>query len=355
MNHNYVVIMAGGVGSRFWPASREEKPKQFLDMLGLGKSLLRHTYERFTQITDPSKIYVVTNERYRDLVKEHIPEISHKQILGEPSRNNTAPCVAYASLKLYDLDPEANLVVAPSDHFIAQEQDFLQVIHKSLEFVASGEFILTLGMRPHRPDTGYGYIELGDALSGTSAIHETIAFKEKPDEDTAKKYLEAGNFVWNSGIFLFSAKTIMQAFSRHAEDIFSILIQGSGAYNTDAEQEFLQTHYPSTPNISIDYAIMEKADNMYCYPADFGWTDLGTWGSLYDFVGKDNQGNVAIGGKVIPITAKGNLMKLSSGRKVVLHEVHRLLIVEERDIILITPLDKADEVKKIRNQLAKED
>lgn len=340
--------MAGGVGSRFWPASREEKPKQFLDMLGIGKSLLRLTYERFLKVTDSDKIFVVTNQQYKDLVKTDLPELSDNQIMGEPSRNNTGPCVAYAAMKVYDLDPDANLVIAPSDHFIADEAQFINVISEGLNFTASGAFILTLGMKPHRPDVGYGYIELGGKLRNGSPIHEAAAFKEKPDVITAEKYVSAKKYMWNSGIFLFSAKTILSAFATLAEDIFSILVKGAEEYNTDRESSFLTEYYPQTPSISIDYAIMEKADNVYCYPSDFGWTDLGTWGSLYDHLNQPPQANVSISGKVVASDAKNNMVKSSSDRTVILHGVDDLLIVEEDDLILIMPRDAEARIKQIR-------
>ena len=347
--------MAGGVGSRFWPASREAKPKQFLDMLGLGKSLLRLTYERFLRVTDSQRIFIVTNEKYRSLVKQDIPELTDNQIMGEPSRNNTAPCVAYAALKIRDLDPEANLVVAPSDHFIADEAEFVRIINEGLAFTAAGDHILTLGMKPHRPDTGYGYIEFGNQLPNDPAIYRVAAFKEKPDLATAQRYLDAGSFMWNSGIFLFSAKTILRAFAKHAEDIFSILVKGSEEYNTAGEQRFLATHYPQTPNISIDYAIMEKAGNVYCYPADFGWTDLGTWGSLYEHLPKQPGDNVTIKAALRSRDATQNLVKSASGKKIILQGVHNLLIVEEDDLILVMARQDEGKIKQLRSDFAADD
>ncbi len=345
---NYIVIMAGGVGSRFWPASREEKPKQFLDILGIGKSLIRLTYERFLKVTDPDKIFVVTNKKYRPLVKEHIPEMSDNQIMGEPSRNNTAPCVAYASLKIYDLDPDANLVMAPSDHFIADEDEFVRVIRKGLEFTASGEQILTLGMKPHNPATGYGYIELGESIDNEICAAE--AFKEKPDVETAQKYLDVGTYVWNSGIFLFSAKTILKSFSDHANDIFSILIKGAEEYNTDKEEEFLGVHYPTTPNISIDYAIMEKANNVFCFPADFGWTDLGTWGSLYDFMEKDERGNVVLGKSSQAIVSSGNLIVVRDGKKICMKDIDDYFIIDTKDFLVIWPRRDELQITELRKK-----
>ncbi len=352
MSANYIVIMAGGVGSRFWPASREDKPKQFLDMLGLGKSLLRLTYERFLKVTEPDKIYVVTNEKYRSLVKQDIPEMGDHQIMGEPSRNNTAPCVAYASFKIYDLDHNANLVFAPSDHFIAQEEEFVRIINEGLAFVAKGDFLLTLGMKPHRPDTGYGYIELGGKLKNATPIYQVDAFREKPNLDTAKKYLASGSHMWNSGIFLFSVKTILRSFSEHATDIFSILVKGAEEYNTEKEPQFLSEMYPTTPNISIDYAIMEKAKNVYCYPSDFGWTDLGTWGSLYDFKKKDGEDNVVVGSEYQTKNDNGNLIVGPNGKTIVTRGLQDFMVVDNNDVLLICSRDQEEAIKEIRqNQI----
>ena len=340
------------IGSRFWPASRADKPKQFLDMLGLGKSLLRLTYERFLHVTDTDKIFVLTNEQYRPLVSADLPELAPHQILGEPSRNNTAPCVAYAAFKLGDLDPQANLVVAPSDHFIAQEHKFVEVIKDGLAFTAAGPRILTLGMKPHRPDTGYGYIEMGDQAPTVAAIYEAAAFREKPDSSTASSYLAAGNYVWNSGIFLFSVSTILQSFADHASEIHDILSPGCmGIFNTDKEEEFLRQAYPQTPSISIDYAIMEKADNVYCFPADFGWSDLGTWGSLYDHLPKDQQGNVGINATMEVDQSRDNLVKGSSDRTFVLHQVSDLLVVEEEDLILVMPRAHEGAIKQLQKRI----
>ncbi len=343
--------MAGGVGSRFWPASREEKPKQFLDILGIGKSLLRLTFERFLKVTDAEKIFVVTNRKYTQLVREHLPELSDQQIMGEPSRNNTAPCIAYAAFKIYDLDPDANLVIAPSDHFIKDEEAFAEVIREGLAFTAAGDHILTLGMKPHRPDTGYGYIELGGKLKSSTPICEAAAFKEKPDLATAEGYLTSGNYMWNSGLFLFSVKTILAAFADHAEEIFVLLVKGAEEYNTDQEAAFLAEYYPQTPNISIDYAIMEQAKNVYCYPADFGWSDLGTWGSVYDHLSSAGKPNVVIDGVVMAIESERNLVKTKSGKKVVLSKVQDLMIVDEEDVLLIIPLSEEGDIKSLRTQL----
>ena len=357
---NYIIIMAGGVGSRFWPASTEEKPKQFLDILGIGKSLLRHTYERFAQLVSSEHIYVVTNERYRDLVAKDLPELRDHQILGEPSRNNTGPCVAYSAFKLEALDPEANLVLAPADHFIAEEAKFLDVIRQGLEFTAREDAILTLGMQPNRPATGYGYIELGSKVKGGRskeddrfAIFKVEAFKEKPDELTAKAYIRRGNYVWNSGLFLFRAKTILEAFETHASQIYEVLQKGRPYYNTPGELDFLKEWYPQTENISVDYAIMERAANIYCQPAEFGWTDLGSWKALRDHLSKDASANIIIKGKLQAVEADGNLVSTGEGKQVIIKGLSDYMVIDENNTLLIFPLKDDQEIKKLVNKISR--
>ena len=348
---NYIVIMAGGVGSRFWPASTEERPKQFLDILGIGKSLLRLTYERFSQLVPTTHIYVITNERYRQLVAADLPELSDRQILGEPSRNNTGPCVAYAAFKLEALDQEANLVIAPSDHFIAQEGKFLDVIQHGMEFTSDNDAILTLGMQPTRPATGYGYVELGERLTAKDEqypIHKVMAFKEKPDENTAKDYIESGSYVWNSGLFIFRASTILKGFERQSPQIFEILQLGSQYYNTSQEQTFLEEWYPQTENISVDYAIMERADNIYCLPADFGWTDLGSWKALYDHIGKDSEGNVVLGDNIQMVASKHNMISSIPGKRVIIGGLEHYIVIDDEHGLLIYPLGKEQEIKALQ-------
>ena len=360
MKSTYIVIMAGGIGSRFWPSSTEEKPKQFLDMLGIGKSLLRLTFERFGSIVAPENIYVVTNEKYRDQVSSDLPELSQAQILGEPSRNNTAPCIAYAAFKIRVLDPAANLVIAPSDHFIAQEGKFLEVLRQGLDFTAKNDAILTLGMHPTYPATGYGYIELGNEnyvsqnskkdqqrkANSKQPIFPVKAFNEKPDLVTAEKYLNSGRYVWNSGLFLFRAETILMGFNKYATQIYDVLVNGEELYNTDQEKTFLKVWYPKTEKISIDYAIMEKANNIYCLPADFGWTDLGSWGALYDHLGK-NQDNVTINGQLYSDHSTGNLVLLSKPKQVILKDLHDYMVIDEEDILLIYPLKDEQDIKHV--------
>jgi mannose-1-phosphate guanylyltransferase len=344
-NHTYVAIMAGGVGSRFWPGSREARPKQFLDMLGVGKSLLRLTFERFLPLCPASNIFIVTNAAYKNLIKEQIPEITDNQILCEPSRNNTAPCVAYTSLKLAALDPEANFVIAPSDHIVLKENAFLEKIQLALSFAAANDALVTLGIQPSRPDTGYGYIQMeNEAAQG---IFKVKRFAEKPDIDTAKQFVASGEYLWNAGIFVWNVRSILAAFENLSPDIFSILQKGSGLWNTPGEQDFIDKNYPTTPNISVDFAIMEKAKNVFTVPAEFGWSDLGTWASLYEECPKDEQGNVLQGDHILALDVADCLVRTPKGKLVVLKDLRDYIIVDEGDALLVYPKSKEQEIKQV--------
>lgn len=342
----YVAIMAGGIGSRFWPASREERPKQFLDILGVGKSLIRLTFERFLKLCPAEQIYVLTNKQYAGLVQEHLPELSSDQILTEPSRNNTAPCIAYIGFKLHALDPDANLIVAPSDHVILDEAAFIATVQAGLAFTAKQDALLTLGIKPTRPDTGYGYIEVakGQASEPLSPL-PVSAFREKPDLPTAKAYLDSGNYLWNAGIFLWRASSLLRAFERHATDIHRILAAGQTAYNTPEEQAFIDQAYPTTPSISVDYAIMERADNVYTIPSDFGWSDLGTWASLHAESPKDEHGNLLQGDGIQAYDLSRSLVRAPEGKRVVVGGLDDYIVVDEGDVLLIWPKGREQEIK----------
>ncbi|MFN0173377.1 MAG: mannose-1-phosphate guanylyltransferase [Saprospiraceae bacterium] len=344
MNHTYVAIMAGGVGSRFWPGSREAYPKQFLDMLGVGKSLLRLTFERFLPICPASHIFIVTNAAYRDLILEQIPEISVNQILCEPSRNNTAPCVAWTAFKLADLDPEANFIIAPSDHIVLKEPAFLEKIQTALDFAATHDALLTLGIQPSRPDTGYGYIQM--ETETVPGIFKVKRFAEKPDLATAKQFVASGEYLWNAGIFIWRASSILNAYQTLAPEIFSILEKGRAVYNTPDEQAFINEAYPATPNISVDFAIMEKAQNVFTLPAEFGWSDLGTWASLHAEYPKDENGN-ALHGNVIALDTHDTLVRVPEGKLAVVKDLHDYIVVDTPDALLIYPKSKEQEVKKV--------
>ena len=344
MNHTYVAIMAGGVGSRFWPGSRESRPKQFLDMLGVGKSLLRLTFERFLPICPASNIFIVTNAAYRDLILEQIPEITDNQILCEPSRNNTAPCVAWTAFKLAALDPEANFVIAPSDHIVLKEPVFLEKIQTALQFANTHDALVTLGIQPSRPDTGYGYIQMEQEAA--PGIFKVKRFAEKPDLATAQQFVASGEYLWNAGIFIWQAQSILRAYQQLSPDIYAILEQGCAVYNTPEEQAFINTAYPTTPNISVDFAIMEKAENVYTIPAEFGWSDLGTWASLHAECPKDEHGN-ALQGTVIALDTHNTLVRIPKGKLAVVKDLEDYIIVDTPDALLIYPKSKEQEVKQV--------
>lgn len=360
MNDNYyITIMAGGVGSRFWPASTEETPKQFLDILGVGKSLIRLTYERFAKIAPPERILVVTNQQYKELTKLHIPEIPEKNILCEPSRNNTGPCVAYTALRLQAENPEAVFVTAPSDHVILKEEAFLENIKSALNFAEEEGAIVTLGIRPTRPDTGYGYIEVDRQLienqksgSGKNPVPIKVkSFKEKPDKDTAEKYLEGGNFYWNGGIFIWKASDLLDSFSENAGDIMEVLTRDISKYNTDEEQNYIDEVYPETPSISVDYAILEKADNVYTIPSDIGWSDLGTWNSLHAFLDKDENFTVTVGKNIHLIDTRDSIIRSDSNKIVVIKGLENYIVIDEPNALLIYPKSDEQEIKKVVNEI----
>lgn len=352
MNKNtYVAIMAGGIGSRFWPASRTQRPKQFLDILGTGKSLIQMTYERFLKLCPKENIFIVTNKIYRDLVKEHLPELSDNQILGEPSRNNTAPCIAYTALKLKAINPEANMVVAPSDHIILDEENFISTIQKGLSYSESNDALLTLGIQPTRPDTGYGYINY--SADNQDGVHKLIQFTEKPVLEKAKAFLASGDYLWNAGIFIWKVKNILSAFQKYEAPTYDLLAAGNGVYNTTEEQAFIDETYPKTTNISIDFAIMEKADNVYTIPSSFGWSDLGTWASLHAESPKNEDGNVINGDKIMAFETKNSLIRTSGDKLVIIKGLEDYIVVDESDVLLIYPKSKEQEIKSV-TKLVKE-
>ncbi|KAA3632574.1 MAG: mannose-1-phosphate guanylyltransferase [Bacteroidetes bacterium] len=349
--NTYVAIMAGGVGSRFWPGSREAKPKQFLDILGVGKSLIRLTFERFLELCPADHIFVVTHKKYREQVLEQIPELSDNQVLCEPSRNNTAPSVAYTAFKLNNLNPDANFVIAPSDHVILKEDDFIEKLESALNFSEKNDALLTLGIQPTRPDTGYGYINFEE--NGEKGIFKVKSFKEKPDIATAKTYLESGDFLWNAGIFIWKSKTILKAFEQHAQEIYSVLEKGNSYYNTEKEQEFIDEYYPQTSKISVDFAIMEKAENIFTLPADIGWSDLGTWASLHAELLSAEQDNVANTQMVRLVDTKDSLIRLPEGKMALIRGLHDYLVIDEGDVLVIYPKSKEQEIKEETQEIKK--
>ena len=360
-NHknNYCVIMAGGIGSRFWPFSTERKPKQFLDFFGTGRSLLQMTVDRFRPIVPIENMVIVTNVAYKELILEQVPDMQESQILCEPARRNTAPCIAYAVAWIkerlrvtgYGLQ-EAKIVVAARDHLILEEEKFRQTILKAFDFVGKNEAICTLGMQPTRPETGYGYIEVQrDDVQCTKDIYPVREFKEKPDLETAKKYLASGDYLWNSGIFVWSLKTIDEAIRRYMPEIADIFAQGEGLIGTEKERDFIEHNFPKCPNISVDYGIMEKADNVYVLPSSFGWSDLGTWGSLYELSEKDEQQNVSLHSTAHFHEAQGNIVVLEPGKVAIVQGVDDMIIAEQSGALLICKKAEEQRIKQFINEL----
>jgi len=310
MKNNYAVIMAGGIGSRFWPMSKASRPKQFIDILGTGETLIQQTFGRLSKICPNENILIVTNKNYKDLCLEQLPKIKEENILCEPCMRNTAPCVAYAAFKIHNQNPEANLIVAPSDHLITNEDEFVRVAKKGLKESAENNILLTIGIFPSRPDTGYGYIQFNEhPLKSNPTIKKVKTFTEKPNQELALQFLDSGDFLWNSGIFIWSAETIIGSFRKHLRDIYDVFEGGKQYYYTSEESKYIDRMFPTCKNISIDYGIMEKSDNVYVYPADFGWSDLGTWGSLFTHLLSDNNNNAVQGDEVMLYDCTDNIIK----------------------------------------------
>ena len=380
--NNYCVIMAGGVGSRFWPFSREEKPKQFLDFFGTGRSLLQMTLDRFRPIVPVENMFIVTNIAYKHLILEQVPDIKESQILCEPARRNTAPCIAYATAHIRALclrkagltaanqdwtreEMKANIVVAASDHLILEEEKFRQAILKAFDFVSENNAICTLGMQPTRPETGYGYIQfVADELNEvenrktaslkverSEGIYPVKTFTEKPNLEMAKVFLESGDFLWNSGIFIWNLQTISEAFRYLLPEVADRFREGELLMGTEKEEKFIEDIFPKCPNISIDYGIMEKAENVYVIPSSFGWSDLGTWGSLYELSEKDEDGNVSLHSEAHFHEAKGNIVVLEPGKKVIVQGVDDMIIAEEKGALLVCKKAEEQRIKQFVSEL----
>ena len=348
MNKNYyAIIMAGGIGSRFWPISRTSHPKQFLDILGTGRTLIQNTYDRFLKVCPKENIYVVTNENYTNLVKTQLPDMADQQILTEPVMRNTAPCIAYGCFKIESINPDAAIVVAPSDHLILDEVGFINTIEKSLQLASKKECLITLGIKPSRPDTGYGYIQYTDhALS--EDFYKVKTFTEKPTLEIATTFIQSGDFLWNAGIFVWSAKAILKAFNRYLPEMNEIFADARPVYNSDKEKNHIHKAYQQCTNISIDYGIMEKADNVYVLPSEFGWSDLGTWASIYQLAEKDYVGNAVIPSEKVIMYDSSNCMVNVPGEKlVVLQGLHDFIVVESNNTLLICPRDQEQNVKQV--------
>ena len=348
MKDNHVVIMAGGIGSRFWPMSTKERPKQFIDVLGCGRTLIQLTADRFAGICPKENVWVVTSERYADLVREQLPEVPEENILREPCRRNTAPCIAYVSWKIKARNSRANVVVTPSDHVVMNVAEFQRVIQASLAFTSGNDAILTLGMKPTRPETGYGYIQAD--LSAPSVANREVfrvdSFKEKPDVETAEQYIKRKNYLWNAGIFVWNVNTIVNAFRLWQPEIAEVFEPLLPIFYTAAEQESIDRLFPTCPNISVDYAILEKADEIFVFPADFGWSDLGTWGSLHSQLEKDLSGNVAIGPDVTLYESRGCIVHAAQEKKVVVIGLDGYIVAEDGRQLLICKLSDEQRIKE---------
>lgn len=346
MNKNYyAIIMAGGVGSRFWPVSTTEFPKQFHDMLGSGQTLIQKTYSRLSSLIPQENIFILTNANYNDIVLEQLPQIKPNQVLLEPAMRNTAPCIAYASWKIKKMNPEALMVVAPSDHWIEDEKAFCDNLKKSFQFCEANNALMTLGITPTFPNTGFGYIEYDK--TDKNDIKKVHQFREKPNYETAKSFLHAGNFLWNAGIFIWSVKVVTEAFEKFQPQMSELFLQGYEAYNTDNERSFIEQNYAKAENISIDYALMENADNVYVLPATFDWNDLGTWGQLHEKLEKDDYKNGVINAKVILENASNNIVRTDAEKIVVIDGLHDYIIVDKADVLLIYPKSKEQDIKRI--------
>lgn len=352
-NNNYCIIMAGGVGARFWPMSRKDHPKQFIDILGTGQTLIQATFNRFLKICPPENIYIVTNESYQQLVLEQLPQIKSEQVLCEPSRRNTAPCIAYANYTILQRNPDANVVVAPSDHIILKEDIFTEVILAALEATEKNDWLLTLGIQPNRPDTGYGYIQFQEnkIVSTDSRIKKVKTFTEKPQLEMAIQFLASGDFLWNSGIFVWRLKTIMQSIANYLPDVDSLFRAGIGKYNTPQEAAFIEQTYSMCKNISIDYGVMEKADNVYVLSSDFGWSDLGTWGSLYDTRAKNNDGNAIVGNNVMMYDSHNCIVNMPKDKLVVLQGLDDYIVVEDEGTLLICRKQDEQQIRQFVNDV----
>ena len=350
--NNHLVIMAGGVGSRFWPMSTVEKPKQFIDVLGVGKSLLQLTVERFGDICKAENVWVVTNKAYVNLVKEQLPELPDGNILCEPCRRNTAPCIAYVSWKIKSKDPKANIVVTPSDHIVTNTEEFRRVIKSCLDFTMDSDAIVTLGMKPTRPETGYGYIQadLTSSSLRNKEIFRVYSFREKPDFDTAKQYISKNNYFWNAGIFIWNVSTIVNAFRVYQPAISKVFEGMLPIYGTDKEQLMIDEKFPECKSISVDYAIMEKAEEIFVCPADFGWSDLGTWGSLLVNTKKDLYGNSCIGNEINVFETSNCIIHTTQEKKVIVQGLDGYIVAENDDTLLICRLTEEQRIKQFTGE-----
>lgn len=354
MNNRYVLIMAGGVGSRFWPLSRLEKPKQFLDILGTGETLIQQTYRRFKSICPEENIFVVTGNDHKNLVTEQLG-INPDRVLTEPLRRNTAPCIAYGTFRIMSQNPEAVIAVTPADHLILKEEEFCRVMGNAYEFAEKNNVLLTLGIKPDRPETGYGYIQANEKkpVAGFDRLLKVKAFTEKPDIDLARIFIGSGDFYWNSGIFIWNINSILEAFEKHLPDIYSVFEDGKELFGTISEENFITQTYPSCVSISIDYGIMEKADNVFVMCADVGWSDLGTWSSLYEHTPIEKNGNAIVSGNVFSYETSGNIINISPGKIAVLQGLEDYIVVNTDDVLLVVKKEEEQNIKQYLDAVRK--
>jgi len=344
--------MAGGIGSRFWPMSRSAFPKQFHDILGVGRTLIQMTYDRFLPLCPIENILVVTNERYKNLVLEQLPDLKPEQVLCEPYMRNTAPCVAYAAFWIADREPDANIIVAPSDHLILKDQEFTSIIELSIKQAKESGNLVTLGIKPTRPDTGYGYIQWEDVKDAMDEkVKRVKTFTEKPDLELAKDFLASGDFYWNSGIFIWTLNAILNAFEMYLPEMYRAFADGAGLYSTGAEKKFIERIYPACDNISIDYGIMEKAKNVNVVLSDFGWSDLGTWGSLHTHLAHDAHHNGVVGQNIMLYNCADNIVNIPNEKLAVLHGLNGYIVVDSGNILLICKKEEEQKIKQFVNDI----
>lgn len=337
--------MAGGVGSRFWPVSTQDFPKQFHDMLGTGDTLIQKTFNRLANLIPKENIFILTNEHYNDLVFEQLPEVTKRQVVLEPAMRNTAPCILYAALKIQKENKDAVMIVAPSDHWIEDERAFTENVQQAFDFCSQNDALMTLGIQPTFPNTGYGYIEYDAATQNDiKSVHQ---FREKPDYDTAKAFIARGNFLWNAGIFMWSVSSVINAYKNNQPDLYRLFEKGIEVYNTNFEDDFIKDNYVKAENISVDYAIMESSKNVFVLPATFDWNDLGTWGSLYDKLDKDENNNAVVNARTLTEDASGNMIRTKSDKIVVVDGLQDYIIVDKDEVLLIFPKTKEQDIKKV--------
>lgn len=344
----FAVIMAGGVGSRFWPVSTPENPKQFHDMLGTGKSLLQHTFDRLIPLIPENQILISTNDQYRSLVQQQLTNITDNQLVLEPAMRNTAPAILYAALKVFAQNPDGIMLIAPSDHWIDREDVFITHLKTAFEKCSQEDVLMTLGIVPTYPNTGYGYIQF---QKDENQIKKVNRFTEKPNYENALKFMESGEYLWNAGIFIWSVKSILKAFQSYLPQTYALFAKGNSLYNTALEPEFIQNHYPLAENISVDYAILEKATNVFVLPVDMGWNDLGTWGALHQKLNKDQLENAVVYAQTYFIDASGNMLRTPIGKKVFIKGLHDFIVVDHEDVLMIIPRSEEQAIKELSQKI----